>query len=203
MSRNTKKIDELITYLIKNWVLLFAIIVSVILFILWMSGTFNFKAAAGTTTELITVERTSIAETIVDPATTDVVEPTDPNTDYAYRVDVSEDDISLMARVVMSEASTEPYDCKVAVAEVIINRLLSDKFPDSISEVIHQPGQFSTQNNGNVTNECYTAVCEALTNQRHPSDLYYFRSDKWHRFGVKYAKIGRTYFSRQERMVKE
>ena len=199
MSRISKKLDKLNDYLIENWVLPFALIVTIILLILWMSGSFRNEAEAETTTEIITRERTSTVEETTEPATTDVVEPTDPNTDYAFRVEVSDEDIALMARVVMSEASTESYDCKVAIAEVIINRLLSDKFPNSISKVIYQSNQFSTQNNGAVTDECYTAVVEALTNQRHPSDLYYFRADKWHRFGVKYMKIDSTYFSRAER----
>ena len=138
-------------------------------------------------------------------STTEVIKvKEEPTSKLGYRINVTADDVALMARVVMSEASIESYDCKVAIAEVIINRVMSDKFPDTVQEVINQKKQFSTRDNGEVNAECYAAVYEALQYQRHPGDMYYFRANKYHdNYGQKYMRIDNTYFSVEDRTAKE
>lgn len=104
-------------------------------------------------------------------------------------------DIDLMARVVMSEASTLDFDGKHLVAVTMINRLHDGRWGDTIEEVIYYPNAYSTADNGEPTTECYEAVYEAIRNQAFPEDLFYFRADKPHDFGYVYAHIGNTYFS--------
>ncbi|WP_460040107.1 cell wall hydrolase [Thermaerobacter litoralis] len=58
--------------------------------------------------------------------------------------EVQLDDVELLARMVEIEAGNEPYEGKVAVAAVILNRVRSPQFPDSIRAVIFQRGQFPT-----------------------------------------------------------
>jgi len=58
------------------------------------------------------------------------------------------DDVTLLARVVNGEAEAEPYLGKVAVAAVILNRVNSDKFPNSLAGVIYQPHAFESITNG-------------------------------------------------------
>ena len=53
-----------------------------------------------------------------------------------------ESELSLLARLVSGEARGEPYVGQVAVAAVVLNRVRSDEFPDTISGVIFQPGAF-------------------------------------------------------------
>ncbi len=53
-----------------------------------------------------------------------------------------ESELSLLARLVSGEARGEPYIGQVAVAAVVLNRVRSDGFPDTISGVIFQPGAF-------------------------------------------------------------
>lgn len=53
-----------------------------------------------------------------------------------------ESELSLLARLVSGEARGEPYTGQVAVAAVVLNRVRSDEFPDTISGVIFQPGAF-------------------------------------------------------------
>lgn len=53
-----------------------------------------------------------------------------------------ESELSLLARLVSGEARGEPYIGQVAVAAVVLNRVHSDDFPDTISGVIFQPGAF-------------------------------------------------------------
>ena len=58
------------------------------------------------------------------------------------------DEITMLARLVHAEARGEPYMGQVAVASVVLNRVESPAFPNSISEVIFQPLQFESVANG-------------------------------------------------------
>lgn len=107
----------------------------------------------------------------------------------------TEEEIDLMARVVMSEASILPLEGKQAVAQTIINRMYSSKFPNNIEAVITQPYQYSTADNGTPDRECYEAVDAACRFKAFPDDMYYFRAGKYHSFGYEYMNIGNTYFS--------
>ena len=51
--------------------------------------------------------------------------------------------LSILARLVSGEARGEPYIGQVAVAAVVLNRVRSDDFPDTVSAVIFQPGAFA------------------------------------------------------------
>ncbi len=110
-------------------------------------------------------------------------------------VEFTANEIDLMARVVMSEASILPFDGKQAIAQTIINRVRSDKFPNTVSGVVYQPNQYSTSDNGDVTTECYEAIQAAIDNRPFPDDLFYFRQDQYHSFGYPYMRIKNTYFS--------
>lgn len=114
----------------------------------------------------------------------------------------SQEDIDLMARVVMSEASTQSDDCKQAIASVILNRVRSDKYPNTVSEVVYSQSQFSVANNGQPTEDCYGAVYAAITYPgAFPSDMYWFRNSFYHSFAYEYCKIGNTYFSTEENHI--
>ncbi|MDF2010225.1 cell wall hydrolase [Priestia megaterium] len=83
---------------------------------------------------------------------------------------VSSYEKDLMSRLVQAEASDEPYAGKVAVAYVVLNRVDSGEFPNSISSVINQPGQFTPVSNGMINNtpseDSKRAVNEALNADR-------------------------------------
>lgn len=57
-------------------------------------------------------------------------------------------DVELIARLVHAEARAEPYEGQVAVAAVLLNRVESPKFPNTVSGVIYQPGAFESVANG-------------------------------------------------------
>lgn len=59
-------------------------------------------------------------------------------------------DSELLARVVRAEAEAEPYTGQVAVAAVILNRIESSKFPNTLAGVIYQPRAFESVSNGAV-----------------------------------------------------
>ena len=62
----------------------------------------------------------------------------------------SSGDLQLMARAVNGEARGEPYEGQVAVAAVILNRVKSPSFPNSIASVIYQPGAFTAVSDGQI-----------------------------------------------------
>lgn len=115
-----------------------------------------------------------------------------------YLIDVSEEDIALMTRVVMSEVGYKVFDCKQAVAQTIVNRVRDGRWGSTVSEVVYCKDQYSTQDNGEPNAECHDAVMQALTYEAFPSDMYYFREDHYHTFGYPYIHIGSTYFSTEK-----
>lgn len=85
-------------------------------------------------------------------------------------INLTESEIDLLARIVRAEAQSEPFEGKVAVAAVVLNRLESPKFPDSIRDVIYQRGQFQPVRNGQINKradkESLKAVYAALGDMR-------------------------------------
>ena len=84
----------------------------------------------------------------------------------------------LLAQLVESEATGEPYAGKVAVAEVVLNRVKDGGFPNSIEGVIYQPGQFQVVSNGRInmkpTQESINASNEALAGSNYTYGALYF-----------------------------
>lgn len=79
------------------------------------------------------------------------------------------------------EALGESYEGKLAVANVIVNRLLSGYWGNTIEDVIYAPGQFSGANSGRVekfkskvTESCKKAAVEALAGNNNIGDYMYF-----------------------------
>ncbi len=77
-----------------------------------------------------------------------------------------ESELSLLSRLVSGEARGEPYIGQVAVAAVVLNRVKSDHFPDTVSSVIFQPGAFDAVWDGQFdltpTDSCIRAARDAL-----------------------------------------
>lgn len=95
---------------------------------------------------------------------------------------LTNDDIHLMAQVVYGESRGEPYNGKVAVASVILNRLCSSKFPNTIKKVISQNNAFSCVKNGKINAEpdkiSYNAVMDALKGNDPTNNALYFYNPK-------------------------
>lgn len=79
---------------------------------------------------------------------------------------VSAEELELMAKIVYGESRGEPYKGQVAVAAVILNRVKSPKFPNTIKGVIFQPGAFTAIVDGQAylkpNQTAYNAVKDAL-----------------------------------------
>ena len=114
-------------------------------------------------------------------------------------------DQKLLAKLVYAEARGESYKGQVAVAAVVLNRVSSSSFPNTISGVIYQTGAFSCVSNGSINNTPNdTAVRAALDamNGWDPTNgcLYYYNpgktSDSWIRTRTVVTVIGNHYFAR-------
>lgn len=92
-----------------------------------------------------------------------------------YALGFTEADVDLLNRLVEAEAGSEPYDGKIAVVNVVINRIKSDKYPNTIYDVIYQPNQFEVVNIGTIntkipSEETKKAVKEALNGAKAVGD---------------------------------
>ena len=113
----------------------------------------------------------------------------DGNKSYA-KSSSSESDLQLMARAINGEARGEPYEGQVAVGAVILNRVRSSSFPNTIAGVIYEPGAFTAVADGQINvpiaedSTVYKAAQDAL-NGWDPTGgaIYYFNPDtatnKW------------------------
>lgn len=117
----------------------------------------------------------------------------------------SSSDVYLLAKVIAAEARGESYTGQVAVGAVVLNRVDSSSFPDTVSGVVYQKGAFSavTDSNWSVapTTESRKAAQDAL-NGWDPTGgaLYYYNpaktSNKWIRTRPVITTIGKHVFCR-------
>jgi len=113
----------------------------------------------------------------------------------------------LLARIVHAESKGEPYIGQVAVAAVILNRIDSPDFPNTLAGVIYQPGAFEPVSNGTINQSvpndasARKAACEAL-NGYDPTGgcLYFFNPDtatsKWIWSKTIVKTIGKHHFAK-------
>ncbi|MFC5712931.1 cell wall hydrolase [Thalassorhabdus alkalitolerans] len=122
-----------------------------------------------------------------------------------YSGTASEEDKRLLSQLVTAEATGEPYEGQVAVAEVVLNRVESSKFPNTIQGVIHEQGQFTPVQNGSInqvpTDTAERAVEEALNNsgQGHGSLFFYnpqTATNLWNATREETKTIGNHVFSK-------
>jgi N-acetylmuramoyl-L-alanine amidase len=95
---------------------------------------------------------------------------------------ISNEEKKLLARLVHAEAKGEPYVGKVAVAEVVLNRVEHKQFPDTIEEVIFERNAFEPVQNNSIhetaDNEAFKAVQEALSDQGNDDgSLFFYNPD--------------------------
>ncbi len=113
-------------------------------------------AAADSTSETTVAEENdeedvNITETVSD-------EDVQPVTEAPAETEaqVSSSDLELLAALIYCEAGNQPYEGQVAVGAVVMNRIASGSFPNTVSDVIYQSGQFTPAYSG--------ALASALAN---------------------------------------
>lgn len=97
---------------------------------------------------------------------------------------ISAEELKLLANIIYCEAGSESYVGKVAVGNVIMNRVKSALQPNTITGVVYAKGQFSPVRNGSLQRAlssdkadaaCYQAAIEALSGAQPVGDKLFFR----------------------------
>ena len=113
-------------------------------------------------------------------------------------------DHRLLSKLVYAEARGESYKGQVAVAAVVLNRVKSASFPNTISGVIYQSGAFSCVSNGSINNTPNSTAIRAALDAMNGWDptggcLYYYNPDKtgdtWIRTRTVKTVIGNHHFA--------
>ena len=111
-------------------------------------------------------------------------------------------EMDLLRTTVYCEAGNQDLETQVMVALTVLNRLNSG-YAEDIRGVIYQDGAYAVTKWSDFENRGWTeqvaqAVETALSENEHPSDMYYFRTDYYHKFADRYMKSDDLYFSTQK-----
>jgi N-acetylmuramoyl-L-alanine amidase len=151
-----------------------------------------------------------VAETTYMPEVEETTQPTEvakaveTEEPLIASMDWGKDDSYLLCKIAMAEAESEGVKGKALVMLVVLNRVWSNEFPDTIEEVIFQKNQFSPVANGRYDavepdEECYEALKLIQVDHWNESqDALYFESksdSKWHSENLEFLfKYGKHYF---------
>lgn len=103
----------------------------------------------------------------------------------------------LLAALIYCEAGNQPYEGQVAVGAVVMNRVKSGTYPNTITDVIYQSGQFgpamtgwldSVLASGSYSDSARQAAADAIAGSNPVGDCLYFGNGNW---GI---QIGDHYF---------
>ena len=107
-----------------------------------------------------------------------------------------ETEVELLARVIEAEAGGESDYHKLCVGTVVMNRVASDKYPDTIEGVIYQPGQYQCVTNSHINKEpsesSYEAAKSILDGRRMFRSSVVYQAEFIQ--GKVVEKVGNTYF---------
>lgn len=171
-----------------------------ILIIVWILFITTVKSAQddlyaenNETNKQVTVVAT--AKPDVEENDTDIVQSCEVHPSYW----MDNDEYELFAKCVEAEAGTEGFTGKQYVVDVILNRVDSDKYPNTVKDVIMQKHQFEVVSNGKIydvtpTEETYKAINTELESQL-DNEITAFRMSHYHSFGTPKFHYKNHYFS--------
>ncbi len=187
------------------------------------AGVLDCYTAAGDETKGQTAEIRSTEEVVVSAAqrivkeetvqeSTAVVETTEEYVEESCEIiksmDFDSEDAYLLAKIAMAEAENQGVEGKALVMLVVLNRVWSDRFPDTIPEVIFQEGQFSPVSSGRFDRiepdqECWEAL-ELITVEEwdESQGALYFESQgksSWHRDNLEFLFQYKDHYFYKER----
>lgn len=166
-----------------------------LMFVVNADMSLNYNLAFGKTMEEIEAEEAAAAEAarLAEEAKAAKIAAAMQDIDITYNptLTVTEQEVWLLACVVDWEAPWEPYEGKLAVANVVLNRLRSSRYPNTIAGVIYARSQFSgvsdgaggpstsfqnRLNAGPRNEDCLKAAMEALSGTNNVGDYTAFRT---------------------------
>ncbi len=101
--------------------------------------------------------------------------------------------VKLLAALIYCEAGGESYEGQLAVGAVVVNRINSSSYPDTLKGVIYQSGQFgpassgklaSRLSSGNISSSCYKAARQALKGVSNIGTLLHFQGTSSGKSGI-------------------
>lgn len=135
------------------------------------------------------------AETETEPSNS-IEEETQTELETEVETKYTEYDYELLARVIEAEAGGESDYHKLCVGTVVMNRVASDKYPDTIEGVIYQPGQYQCVTNSHINKEpsesSYKAAESILDGRRMFRSSVVYQAEFIQ--GKVVEKVGNTYF---------
>ncbi len=127
--------------------------------------------------EADTIETETDPELVVQKESISVV-PTEEETTVSSSISLSDGDYDLLCKIVEAEATGQEVEGKMYVAAAIMNRINSDSFPDTVSGVVYERGQFSPVRDGRInctpTETTYEAVNRVLSGETDAQGATYF-----------------------------
>jgi N-acetylmuramoyl-L-alanine amidase len=120
------------------------------------------------------------------------------------KLSVNKKELSMLARVIYAEARGEDYKGQVAVGAVVMNRLQSPKFPNTLKEVIMEPNAFSAVKDGQywlIPNQTAFMAAKTAVKGMDPTGnaLFYYNPDasksSWFKTRTATKKIGNHLFT--------
>lgn len=114
------------------------------------------------------------------------------NTSYGSAVTFTDEDIELLAALLECEAGSSNYEAVLAVASVVVNRMKSRYYPNTVYGVVYQSGQFPPAHNGKVDrilargvkSICVQAATDALNGKNNVGSCLSFRAASSGRDGI-------------------
>lgn len=107
--------------------------------------------------------------------------------------DYSPEEMVMIGKVVQHEAGNQSELGKRLVIDTIMNRVESDKFPNTVKEVIGQKGQYCNPKDY-PPRDIYTLIAQEMYNRTNSQVLWYKTKD-YHKYGTPIIHEGNHYFS--------
>lgn len=119
-----------------------------------------------------------------------------------WNITLTDDEIDMLAKIVFLESHTEPEEGISAVITVILNRVVSPLFPNTLEEVLSQdnPVQFTSWKNIDIaqpTEKEYKLIEAALSGEKEVLDIDYLYFSRGKQNNAEPVKIGRHWFCKQ------
>lgn len=143
-----------------------------------------------------TVEPTSTIFEEVLPL--DIPDEIDEVNETVESLELNDEELSLLCRCVQAEAGNQSELERKLVCDVILNRVDHPDFPDTVTDVIKQKGQFSVVASGAINTDfsfsTYCVVTDELSYRTNTAVLF-FRTSNYHKGTTPIIKEGDHYFS--------
>lgn len=109
----------------------------------------------------------------------------------------TQQDLYVLSHIIYAEASGQSWDFQVAVGSVVLNRVKSKKFPNTIKGVVFQKGQYASTWDGNYNktpNKQSIRVAKYLLKNGSQLPRYVYFQAEFKQADRVYKKMGNTYF---------